>query len=94
MPFFFLAVRSIGTERIGHYEHAVVEWIKGVLPFDIPRFQWPWQKEIIEGPEAAELAAAEIKYTKNDQSAEESSKDGKAQEEASEFETVYSRRYC
>lgn len=31
-PFCFAAVRYLGTDRIGHYEHVVVEWIKGVIP--------------------------------------------------------------
>lgn len=33
-PFCFLAVTLIGADRVGHYEHIVVEWAKGVL-------QWP-----------------------------------------------------
>ena len=44
-PFFFLAVRSVGTDRIGQYEHAVSEWIKATVPFEIPTIQWPWQKQ-------------------------------------------------
>ena len=35
-PFCFLAVRSLGTERIGEWEHAIVEWVKRAIPF-----QWP-----------------------------------------------------
>ncbi|KAI4155619.1 MAG: hypothetical protein LQ340_000873 [Diploschistes diacapsis] len=50
-PFFFLAVRSIGAERIGHYEHAVLEWINATLPFELPRIRWPWQKQTVEGEE-------------------------------------------
>ena len=34
-PFCFLAVRLIGTDTIGHYEHIVVEGIKGVLKWPI-----------------------------------------------------------
>ena len=44
-PFFFLAVRSVGADRIGQYEHAVGEWIKATVPFDIPKIEWPWQKQ-------------------------------------------------
>lgn len=31
-PFCFAAVRYLGTDRIGHYEHVVVEWVKSVVP--------------------------------------------------------------
>ncbi|KAK0514544.1 hypothetical protein JMJ35_003161 [Cladonia borealis] len=31
-PFCFAAVRYLGTDRIGHYEHVVVEWVVGVVP--------------------------------------------------------------
>ncbi|KAL6715062.1 DUF1279 superfamily [Lecanora helva] len=31
-PFCFAAVRYLGTDRIGHYEHVVVEWLKSVVP--------------------------------------------------------------
>ena len=44
-PFFFLAVRSIGADRIGQYEHVVGEWIKATAPFEIPKIEWPWQKQ-------------------------------------------------
>jgi hypothetical protein len=30
-PFCFLAVRSLGTERIGHYEHVVVQSFKNTF---------------------------------------------------------------
>jgi N-terminal acetyltransferase 2 len=44
-PFCFLAVRLIGTETIGHYEHVVVEGVKGFL-------KWP-----IQGSPVAEMVA-------------------------------------
>ena len=31
-PFCFAAVRYLGTDRIGHYEHVVVEWVGRVVP--------------------------------------------------------------
>ncbi|KIX92222.1 uncharacterized protein Z520_12103 [Fonsecaea multimorphosa CBS 102226] len=34
-PFCFLAVRLIGTETIGHYEHVVVETVKGIVKWPI-----------------------------------------------------------
>ena len=34
-PFCFAAVRYLGTDRIGHYEHVVVEWIKSMVPESI-----------------------------------------------------------
>ena len=35
-PFCFLAVRLIGTDRIGRWEHAIVEWLKRASPIQIP----------------------------------------------------------
>lgn len=35
-PFCFLAVRTLGTDRIGRWEHAAVDWIKNAIPV-----QWP-----------------------------------------------------
>jgi N-terminal acetyltransferase 2 len=46
-PFCFLAVRWLGTDTIGHYEHVVVEGVKGLL-------KWP-----IQGSKMAELVADE-----------------------------------
>jgi len=31
-PFCFAAVRVLGTDRIGRYEHLVVEWVKSMVP--------------------------------------------------------------
>ncbi|KAH0844542.1 hypothetical protein AYO21_08568 [Fonsecaea monophora] len=44
-PFCFLAVRMMGTETIGHYEHVVVETFKSIV-------KWP-----IQGSAKAEMAA-------------------------------------
>lgn len=38
-PFCFAAVRYLGTDRIGHYEHLVVEWVKSVIPESVVE-QW------------------------------------------------------
>ncbi|MCJ1379029.1 hypothetical protein MMC17_002128 [Xylographa soralifera] len=35
-PFCFVAVRAIGTERIGEWEHYLVEWFKRAVPVQIP----------------------------------------------------------
>ena len=35
-PFCFIAVRAIGTERIGEWEHHIVEWFKRAVPIQIP----------------------------------------------------------
>ena len=34
-PFCFLAVRWLGTERIGRWEHAILEWFWRVVPFQL-----------------------------------------------------------
>lgn len=31
-PFCFAAVRYLGTDRIGHYEHVIIEWVKSAVP--------------------------------------------------------------
>ncbi|MCJ1399014.1 hypothetical protein MMC11_002216 [Xylographa trunciseda] len=35
-PFCFIAVRALGTERIGDWEHKIVEWVKRAVPVQIP----------------------------------------------------------
>jgi hypothetical protein len=35
-PFCFLAVRALGTERIGQWEHAVVEFVKSIISIPFP----------------------------------------------------------
>ncbi|KAK2750223.1 hypothetical protein FQN55_002368 [Onygenales sp. PD_40] len=50
-PFCFAAVRLLGVERIGHYEHVIVEGVKGVLaPI------WPVGK--LEKEEGGDMAMA------------------------------------
>lgn len=41
-PFCFLAVRMIGTDKIGAAEHAVVNFVKRAIPFQIPE-RWGGQ---------------------------------------------------
>jgi Protein of unknown function (DUF1279) len=50
-PFCFLAVRWFGTERIGHWEHAAVEWLKRAIPFQWPE-KWggPKKEAPVEAP--------------------------------------------
>jgi hypothetical protein len=40
-PFCFLAVRTLGVERIGHYEHVIVEAAKSVLRIPFPNLLKP-----------------------------------------------------
>lgn len=35
-PFCFLAVRWLGTERIGHWEHVILEWLWKIIPYSKP----------------------------------------------------------
>lgn len=37
-PLCFLAVRTLGAEKIGYWEHLAVEWFRKVLPWPLP--QW------------------------------------------------------
>ena len=51
-PFCFLAVRWLGTDRIGRWEHAVLEWFWRVVPY-----QW----QTAEGAPKPELATVGTK---------------------------------
>lgn len=51
-PFCFLAVRALGTERIGAWEHKAVEWVKRAVPLQIPE-QW----KVWKGRKTAEAEA-------------------------------------
>lgn len=53
-PFCFLAVRMLGTDRIGHWEHVALSWIKGVVAWPFP----PKQKEVLEA--AGDVVEASI----------------------------------
>ncbi|KIW13226.1 hypothetical protein PV08_08413 [Exophiala spinifera] len=54
-PFCFLAVRMLGTDRIGHWEHVALSWIKGVVSWPLPQRQ----KEVIDAAgDVAEAAVA------------------------------------
>jgi hypothetical protein len=55
-PFCYLAVRMLGTERVGYYEHVVVEGIKTLIRIPFPSlFQG---KRDLEGPIAEEIREA------------------------------------
>lgn len=61
-PFCFAAVRYLGTDRIGHYEHVVVEWVKSVIPEPV-REAWrarmvSEQQEVEGGGRAATVVPA------------------------------------
>ncbi|MCJ1435471.1 hypothetical protein MMC27_004844 [Xylographa pallens] len=50
-PFCFIAVRAIGTERIGEWEHYIVEWFKRAVPIQIPE---KWRSTGSESVEEAQ----------------------------------------
>ncbi|KAF2441729.1 hypothetical protein P171DRAFT_434365 [Karstenula rhodostoma CBS 690.94] len=55
-PFCYLAVRMLGTERVGHYEHVIVEGIKSLIRIPFPSlFQG---SRDLEGPIAEEIREA------------------------------------
>lgn len=66
-PFCFIAVRWLGTDRIGHWEHVAVEWIKTMIPEQVrARFgelkeslmgRTPTSREISEPIEDGAVAA-------------------------------------
>jgi hypothetical protein len=53
-PFCFLAVRALGTERIAHWEHAALEWIKGIIPFSFSTPEEQAPQEILDRAGAAD----------------------------------------
>lgn len=53
-PFCFLAVRMLGTDRIGHWEHVALTWIKGLVSWPFPERE----REVIEG--AGDLVEAQV----------------------------------
>lgn len=55
-PFCYLAVRMLGTERVGHYEHVIVEGIKSLIRIPFPNlFQGSHD---LEGPIVEEIREA------------------------------------
>lgn len=55
-PFCYLAVRMLGTERVGHYEHVVIEGVKSLMRIPFPNlFQG---SRDLEGPIAEEIREA------------------------------------
>lgn len=40
-PFCFLAVRWLGTDRIGHWEHVLVSWFWSIVPYPFPERENP-----------------------------------------------------
>lgn len=67
-PFCFAAVRYLGTDRIGHYEHVVVEWVKSVVPESV-REAWrqarmPGQQEGEGGRAAVAVGGVAVEETK------------------------------
>lgn len=55
-PFCYLAVRMLGTERVGHYEHVVVEAIKSLIRVPFPNL-FNGSNDL-EGPVAEEIREA------------------------------------
>jgi N-terminal acetyltransferase 2 len=53
LPFCFLAVRAIGAETVGHYEHIIVSWVKDLI-------KWPVSETAQEELEEAGQAAKEV----------------------------------
>jgi hypothetical protein len=50
-PFCFLAVRYLGTDRIGHWEHVMLSYIKSWIKWPLPQ----------QGQDVADGAASEVK---------------------------------
>ncbi|KAF2117675.1 hypothetical protein BDV96DRAFT_489118 [Lophiotrema nucula] len=58
-PFCFLAVRGLGTERIAHYEHVVIEAVSDVIRIVYPDFRKSMGSEAVSGESLAEATARE-----------------------------------
>lgn len=57
-PFSFIAVRWLGTDRIGHWEHVALEWIKTMIPEQV-RVGFNDLKEKLMGQEIKKMGYAE-----------------------------------
>lgn len=55
-PFCFLAVRMLGTDKIGHYEHVAVEAVKSVIRIPFPSIGK--KAESVEGSPADDVSEA------------------------------------
>ena len=76
-PFCFLAVRALGTERIGQWEHNVVQWVKGVIAIPFPGLIKDTGESSSESVEAVEAAVREGNAALDDQ-LQRASKDSNA----------------
>jgi N-terminal acetyltransferase 2 len=74
-PFCFLAVRWLGTDRIGEWEHAILNWIKRAIPFQIPE-KWGGKSTEQRGIEVIERQAE--KYDHGVKQAEAANAQGSA----------------
>jgi len=59
-PFCFAAVRYLGTDRIGHYEHVVVEWIKSAIPESVVGKFREWRERLRRKEDEAEMGMVTI----------------------------------
>ncbi|KAF2745745.1 hypothetical protein M011DRAFT_469415 [Sporormia fimetaria CBS 119925] len=58
-PFCFLAVRALGTDRIGHYEHVVVQWFKNTFGIEKKQVGVPGSGGVAEAVEREELGISD-----------------------------------
>jgi hypothetical protein len=58
-PFCFLAVRALGTERIGHYEHVVVEAFKNTFGLENNKGEGASVNAELKAREGGDLGYAE-----------------------------------
>ncbi|MCJ1486178.1 hypothetical protein MMC06_006354 [Schaereria dolodes] len=61
-PFCFIAVRWLGTDRIGHWEHEVIEWFWRAWPLRIPVPEASGQDGTTQGVEIAGTGAKIEEY--------------------------------
>lgn len=62
-PFCFLAVRWLGTDRIGHFEHIVVSWFWKVIPYPFssqPEVEIEDAGKVMEGHETSAPEGKEV----------------------------------
>ena len=59
-PFSFLAVRWLGTERIGRAEQAVTAWVKRATPVQIPEPWREWWRESMKGWKGEKERAGQV----------------------------------
>lgn len=73
-PFCFLAVRALGTERIGHYEHVVVDAFKNTFGLKKGNEEGPIAASSTEAAQAVAREGGDFNFAEDIEEAEAANK--------------------